>query len=141
MLRLWHLFTFVFIILIALSFRYDDAFLMNRQKELQMQIGDKALTRMAYDFCVFNDKDAKILTSCNLLGYTPLFEDRTEIVNLSDNKEFFERIRQPDIKYLLIENSEVTPEIQSFVEYMISSGGLRNVAATHGWLLFETRRH
>ncbi len=137
-IRAWHVLAFVFASIIALSFHFDDNYLITRQERLQRLIYSPAVNSMVYDYCSYNTH-CFILTNFELLKFLPGLEDHSLVIDMSDGKEFFDKIRMPEITEVLVREKDLSEEIIQFLGDKLRSGEYTLIGYTSGCNLIKVK--
>jgi hypothetical protein len=119
---MWHIIIIIILIIIFLSFYFNDNYLKNKQVYLQTQIGDSEVNFMVYKYCNQIKKDCFILTDYQILKYLPGFSDHCKLIDMYDNKEFFDNIKLPEVTNILFWPWLTSEEVKNYIEIRLLSG-------------------
>ena len=139
MIKIWHLLVLVVAIIVGLSFYFDDNYLTARQNTMQWQIGDPAVNTLVSRHIGPTGRNYYILTNYPWLKYLPGLDGRCEMLDMSNDREFFKFIRMPYVTNILLTDADIPKDVMRFIRIKLDSGEYKIIGAADGYFLLQVK--
>ncbi len=105
---------------IVAPLKYSDSYLINKSLDKQKYIGGSSLNQKLYDYESQFGLKGNILTDYQYLGFLPGLEEYYEY-GFPNSEFFIQQVNDPENAYVMVNSSNVTPEIADFIASLVES--------------------
>jgi len=134
MIKVWHSIIVLLATFIIMSLYFDDNYLLLRQDTLQRQILNPNVNKMIYNYLEYYKYNRFILTNY-LLPYLPDMDTHSEYIDMSTDKEFFDKIKMAHITDILLSPISTSKAINYHIKDKLNSGEYKIFGHIKGYYL------
>jgi len=139
MIKVWHVAIAVIIFFSGASWLVDDRVLVQRQEDLQKNIGDPLVNKQLYDYIRYMNGDCVIMTDHQMIEYLPGLEEHHLIIDMSDEKFFYGSLQNKKVTSVLV-SSTAPAYVYEHLQKKVDEGEYIYYFYINGWHFVGTNR-
>lgn len=131
----------VLILILAVNTQFDKNKLIQRQLDLQIQIGDQWINDLLLKYHQQHGFKGKVISNYQLMKYIPEIGQYYVLDHMNDVPTLIQRIGMPDIQYLLFRNDGVAKaDVKDYIAMNVTMGGFEQLSTRDGVLFIKINR-